>query len=389
MAGPGLRGPARRAGAIPPALGFVLALSAVGVVFGLLEADDRGLIVVRGPAHHIDRARTLQATGRPEEALLAYARAEARGGASAQLHLEVARTLRALGWLPVARARLDLAVEAARRDVAAYPEAAGPWTDAARRLVDALVARADLARRLQDADPAVADLEEIVARDRVDPNGVRHAPARFWLARVAAARGRHAEALHLLDGLVAEYPGATFRALLHHDRATLRLAAGETEAALEDLGVAISTWRRDASLVVMMDTGIRVLVGQPDADPADPFTAAAIQAAGVDALVTRARLLAGRGDAAAARADLDAAARLAPERADIRALRDTLPPMAGDGAPPPAGAPVGTPAGGGRRLPLWWAVRRSLRRALRAPRRHPLGRRGALRRRPRNGRAQT
>jgi len=221
-----------------------LALHKQGRATDAVRALARSVEIFERPASRAALARALAASGRPGEAAPNFARAiELAPEAAGPLRLELARALAASGRVDEARGALEAALASdaaagARVELASLAWSQGDAAQAVAHLRAALelepgslVAANNLAWMLATArDARVRDGEEaarVLARAARD--GELDAQALDTRAVVAAARGRHAEALEAARAALAAARAAGDVALASEIEARIALfAAGES-----------------------------------------------------------------------------------------------------------------------------------------------------------------
>ena len=294
---------------------------ALGIYKWVEDADERGAMTVWNTDYYFQRGLTAQRADNNDRAVYEYNRALVRDPDNAMAHMALATVFAGRGDTAKARPEADMAVQAAENAWYMGPVPSFRQRDTRRdTLYRTLSYRARLADAAGDRATAERDLSKVVELD--GRYGNEHVWALVRLARIALAHGEFDRARGHLKRLLDDSPDNT---IYRFERARINVAAGNEQDALPDLSFVIEHAADAMQSMFIVDRGAAAMGFIPNASPFDEILSIpAIRLAWVESLAMRAKIRLSQGERTAAAADLDAAAKLAPDRADIRDLRASL-----------------------------------------------------------------
>ncbi|MEI7710975.1 MAG: tetratricopeptide repeat protein [Rhodospirillales bacterium] len=306
-------------------LPLIAAPLAIFIAFGSYKwaesADERGTITIWSTDYYFQRGLTAQQADNNDRAIYEYNRALTRDPDNALAHMALATVFAGRGDTAKARPEADQAVQAAEYAWYWGPAPSFRQRDTRRdTLYRTLSYRAQLADAGGDRATAERDLNKVVELD--GRYGNEHVWALVRLARIALAHGEFDAAHGHLKRLLDDSPDNT---VYRFERASINFAAGNEQDALRDLTFVIERAADAMQSMFIIDRGAAAMGFVATASPFNEILSVqAVRRAWIESLAIRAKIYLLHGDTAAAKSDLDAAAKLAPDRADIGALRASL-----------------------------------------------------------------
>lgn len=306
-------------------LPYIAAPFAIFAAFGIYRwvvyADERGAITVWSVNYYYQRGLAAQQANDIDRAFYEYNRALSRDPDQPMVNMVLATIYARRGDQSLALATAARAVKLAKTALFVGPQPSFREKDVRRdTLFRTLSYHSKLAAAAGDTTSAEDDLKEVVKIDGEYGN------ERVWalvrLERLALIRGAIDEARNFLKPLLDSSPDNT---IFRFERARIATAAGNEQQALVDLSFVIDNAANAMSSMFIIGAGATAMGADIRASPFDEvLSIPEIRRARLESLIMRSKIRLSLGMREPAVADLDAAVLAAPDRNDIRALRDLL-----------------------------------------------------------------